>query len=63
MVHTLMDGVVADVDGPGLSKAVVVEGGSKSEAARDYNVSRRWAQTLFARYRPDPRMKALQPPS
>jgi transposase len=30
--------------------AVVVEGRSKSEVARDYGVSRRWVQTLVARY-------------
>jgi transposase InsO family protein len=30
--------------------AVVVEGRSKSEVARDYNVSGRWVQTLVARY-------------
>ena len=30
--------------------AVVVEGRSKSAAARDYGVSRRWVQTLAARY-------------
>jgi transposase len=29
---------------------VVVEGRSKSEVARDYGVSRRWVQTLVARY-------------
>jgi transposase InsO family protein len=31
--------------------AVVLEGRSKSEVARDYGVSRRWVQTLVARYR------------
>jgi transposase len=31
--------------------AVVVEGRSKSEVARDYQVSRRWVQKLVARYR------------
>src|SRR3954447_25780168 len=30
--------------------AVVVEGRSKSEVARDYGVSRRWVQKLVARY-------------
>jgi transposase InsO family protein len=30
--------------------AVVLEGRSKSEVARDYGVSRRWVQTLVARY-------------
>jgi transposase InsO family protein len=30
--------------------AVAVEGRSKSEVARDYGVSRRWVQTLVARY-------------
>jgi transposase InsO family protein len=30
--------------------AVVVEGRSKSEVARDYGVSRQWVQTLVARY-------------
>src|SRR5215471_13962654 len=30
--------------------AVVLEGRAKSEAARDYGVSRRWVQTLVARY-------------
>jgi transposase len=30
--------------------AVVVEGRSKSEVARDYGVSRRWVQVLVARY-------------
>jgi hypothetical protein len=30
--------------------AVVVEHRSKSEVARDYGVSRRWVQTLVARY-------------
>jgi transposase InsO family protein len=30
--------------------AVMVEGRSKSEVARDYRVSRRWVQTLVARY-------------
>jgi transposase InsO family protein len=30
--------------------AVVLEGRSKSEVARDYDVSRRWVQTLVARY-------------
>ncbi len=30
--------------------AVVVEGRSKSAVARDYGVSRRWVQTLVARY-------------
>jgi transposase InsO family protein len=30
--------------------AVVVEGRSKSEVARDYHLSRRWVQTLVARY-------------
>jgi transposase InsO family protein len=30
--------------------AVTVEGRSKSEVARDYGVSRRWVQTLVARY-------------
>jgi transposase len=30
--------------------AVVVEGRSKSEVARDYGVSRRWVQALVARY-------------
>jgi transposase InsO family protein len=33
--------------------AVVVEGRSKSEVARDYRVSRRWVQKLVARYRAD----------
>jgi transposase len=31
--------------------AVVVEGRSKSEVARDYGVSRQWVQRLVARYR------------
>jgi transposase-like protein len=31
--------------------AVVVEGRSKSEVARDYGVSRQWVQTLVRRYR------------
>ncbi len=31
--------------------AVVLEGRSKSEVARDYGVSRQWVQTLVARYR------------
>ncbi len=31
--------------------AVVLEGRSKSEVAHDYGVSRRWVQTLVARYR------------
>ena len=31
--------------------AVVVEGRSKSAVAREYRVSRRWVQTLTARYR------------
>ncbi len=31
--------------------AVVLEGRSRSEVARDYGVSRRWVQTLVARYR------------
>jgi transposase len=30
--------------------AVVLEGRSKREVARDYGVSRRWVQTLVARY-------------
>ena len=30
--------------------AVVVEGRSESAVARDYGVSRRWVQTLVARY-------------
>src|SRR4051794_41493565 len=30
--------------------AVTVEGRTKSEVARDYGVSRRWVQTLVARY-------------
>ncbi len=30
--------------------AVVLEGRSKSEIARDYGASRRWVQTLLARY-------------
>ena len=30
--------------------AVVLEGRSKSEVARDYGVSRRWVQILVARY-------------
>src|SRR5690348_10179730 len=30
--------------------AVVLEGRSKSEVARDYGLSRRWVQTLVARY-------------
>ena len=30
--------------------AVVLEGRSKSEVARDYGVSRRWVQNLVARY-------------
>jgi transposase len=30
--------------------AVVVEGRSKSEVARDYGVSRQWMQRLVARY-------------
>jgi transposase len=30
--------------------AVVVEGRSKSEVASEYGVSRRWVQTLIARY-------------
>src|SRR5690348_17800004 len=30
--------------------AVVVEGRSKSEVARDYGLSRQWVQTLVARY-------------
>lgn len=30
--------------------AVVLEGRSKSEVARDYGLSRRWVQTLIARY-------------
>ena len=30
--------------------AVVVEGRSKSEVARDYDVSRNWVQQLFKRY-------------
>ena len=30
--------------------AVVVEGRTKSEVARDYGVSRRWVQKLVARY-------------
>lgn len=30
--------------------AVLIEGRSKSEVARDYGVSRRWVQTLVARY-------------
>ena len=30
--------------------AVALEGRSKSEVARDYGVSRRWVQTLVARY-------------
>src|SRR6187431_1226241 len=30
--------------------AVVLEGRSKSEVARDYGVSRRWVQLLVARY-------------
>jgi transposase InsO family protein len=33
-----------------LIMAVVVEGRSKSEVARDYGVSRQWVQTLVARY-------------
>jgi transposase InsO family protein len=33
--------------------AVVVEGRSKSEVARDYGLSRRWVQKLVARYRLD----------
>ena len=33
--------------------AVVLEGRSKSEVARDYGVSRRWVQTLVARYQVD----------
>jgi len=33
--------------------AVVLEGRSKSGAARDYGVSRRWVQTLVARYLAD----------
>jgi transposase InsO family protein len=33
--------------------AVVVEGRSKSEVARDYGVSRRWVQKLVARYQAD----------
>jgi transposase len=31
--------------------AVVVEGRSKSEVARDYGVSRYWVQQLVSRYR------------
>ena len=30
--------------------AVVLEGRSKSEVARDYGVSRRWVEVLVARY-------------
>jgi transposase len=30
--------------------AVVVEGRSKSEVARDYGLSRQWVQTLVRRY-------------
>jgi transposase len=33
-----------------LITAVAVEGRTKSEVARDYGVSRRWVQTLVARY-------------
>ena len=33
--------------------AVVVEGRSQSEVARDYGVSRQWVNTLVRRYRRD----------
>ena len=42
--------------------AVVLEGRSKSEVAREYGVSRRWVQKLVARYQVEGEM-ALQPRS
>jgi transposase InsO family protein len=42
--------VVADGVARVVITAVVLEGRSKSEVARDYGVSRRWVQTLVARY-------------
>ena len=45
-----------------LITAVVVEGRSKSEVAREYGVSRRWVQQLVARYRLEGE-RALEPRS